>query len=115
MLTSPSGELLPSDLLVLVLVKLSLVRDINVVDGSHDLGDLGLEYGVIKMNGFVGLGGEDEVFCGFARDEKLLRYIEQFVGSDELDTFSEMYLLRQTFLLALSPFRSRDIFDGAGT
>ena len=32
----------------------SLVRDINVVDGSHDLGDLGLEYGVIKMNGFVG-------------------------------------------------------------
>ena len=72
----------------------SLVRDINVVDGSHDLGDLGLEYGVIKMNGFVGLGGEDEVFCGFARDEKLLRYIEQFVGSDELDTFSEMYVCK---------------------
>ena len=31
MLTSPSGELLPSDLLVLVLAKLCLVRDIKRV------------------------------------------------------------------------------------
>ena len=34
MLTSPSGELLPSDLLVLVLAKLCLVRDIKRVKST---------------------------------------------------------------------------------
>ena len=72
----------------------SLVRDINVVDGTHDLGDLPLEYGAIKLNGFTGTAGEDEVFCRFARDEKQLRYVHQFVGSEELDTFSEMYVCK---------------------
>ena len=72
----------------------SLVRDINVVDGTHDLGELPLEYGVIKMNGFTGAAGEDGVFCRFARNEKQLRYVRQFVGSDELDTFSEMYVCK---------------------
>lgn len=72
----------------------SLVRDINVVDGTHDLGELPIEYGVIKLNGFVGAAGEDEVFCSFARNEKQLRYVYQFVGSEELDTFSEMYVCK---------------------
>jgi hypothetical protein len=34
----------------------SLTRDINVVDGTHSLGDLPPEYGVIKLNGFLGRG-----------------------------------------------------------
>ena len=38
-------------------------------------------------------------------------YVRPELPACPIDT----YLLRQTFLLALSPFRSRDIFDGAGT
>ena len=36
-------------------------------------------------------------------------------GERELIVFYNRYLLRPTFLLVLSPFRSRDLFSGAGT
>jgi hypothetical protein len=45
--------------------------------GTHALGELPLEYGVIKLNGFIGVGGEDPIFCGFARAEKQLEYVRQ--------------------------------------
>eukprot|EP01051_Picozoa_sp_SAG22_P004735 SAG22_NODE_261_length_13373_cov_17.745472_17_plen_228_part_00 len=72
----------------------SLVRDINVVDGTHSLGVLPPEFGVIKLNGFAGRGGEDELYCGYARHERLLPYVQQFVGGTSLDTFSEMYVCK---------------------
>jgi phytanoyl-CoA hydroxylase len=82
----------------------SLTRDINVVDGTHDLGELSPEFGVIKLNGFLGRGGrEDELFCeGYARSERLRPYIQQLVGSGSLDSFSEMYVCKPPGLDSLS-------------
>eukprot|EP00945_MAST-04E_sp_MAST-4E-sp1_P004205 g4205.t1 len=73
---------------------ISLVRDINVVKGLDDKSHLPKEFSVIKMNGFCGIEGEDEVFTSYMRHRNLLPYIQQFIDSNVASTASHMYVCK---------------------
>ena len=53
------------------------------------------EYKYIKLQNFTGQKGDEEIFWdGYARNEKLLPYVRQFVHSNELSTTNHMYVCK---------------------
>ena len=72
----------------------SLTRDVNVVKGIEPRDHLPREFSTIKLNGFAGSDGPDEVFCSYMRHPSLLPFVQQFVQSDEVTTASHMYVCK---------------------
>ena len=60
---------------------------------------------------FVAIGGDEVDFAALSKLPEIADALKTF----QLPSASDLYLLRQIFLLILSTFRSTDLFDGAGT
>ena len=60
---------------------------------------------------FVAIGGDEVDFAALSKLPEIVDALKTF----QLPSASDLYLLRQIFLLILSTFRSTDLFDGAGT